>query len=216
MAVGIVLILLLGGCGSSSSTSSSAITSWQRGVEQYLATKNNDPQSLRDVTLEDSRRGFAVLGGEDPRKATDERALLLAHKTIGERPWFIYLVGVVKNEQVQELRLVTLSVAGGQTTWRVGPRDAQAFKQYRDAGWSEWKQHATAGGGVDANKPPPQYTSFPRASDVFEVTIDGSVIRAQHAASSAVFTVDTAQTAATKGTKAAKTAKSDNKSKTGR
>jgi hypothetical protein len=98
----------------------------------------------------------------------------------------------VAKEQVQDLRLVALSVAdGGRATWRIGARDAAAIKQYRDAGWTDWRQHIATGGG-DPGKPPPQYTSFPRAADVFDVTIDGAVVRAKHAGSGAVFVVDTA------------------------
>jgi hypothetical protein len=185
-------MLLLSGCRGGSSSGAGAIATWQRSVEQYIVAKNNDPDALREVTLDDdSRRGFSVLGGLDPRKTTDERALLLAHKPVGNRPWFIYLVGVVKKDVVQDIRLVALSAADGQTVWRVGGRNPRAFKQYRDAGLNEWRQRAAGAGDRAKPPPPPQYTTFPRASDVFDVAIDGTIVRATHAASGAVFTVDT-------------------------
>ena len=184
----LVVLFLLSGCSNDPSSSAGNIESFQKGVEQYLSQRNNDPESLRELTLEDNRHGFAVLGGQDPRKATDQRGLLLAHKPIGDRPWFIYLVGTVKNETVQDLRLVALSAAGGKTVWRVGPKNGSAFKQYRDAALKDWRDH---GGGTDPKaKPPPQYTTFPRASDTFEVTSSGTLIRAKHLQSGAEFTVD--------------------------
>ena len=187
----LVLVFLPSGCSNDPSSSASNIESFQKGVEQYLSQRNNDPEALREVTLEDQRHGFAVLGGQDPRKATDQRGLLLAHKPIGDRPWFVYLVGTVKNEAVQDLRLVALSAAGGKTVWRVGPKNAAAFKQYRDAALKDWRDHS--GGGTDPkSKPPPQYTTFPRASDTFEVTASGNTIRAKHLQSGAEFTVDLA------------------------
>ena len=121
--------------------------------------------------------------------------LLLAHKTIAERPWFIYLVGVVKNDQVQDLRLLALSALAGKTTWRVGERNAPAFKLYRDYALTQWRQH-----NGDRAKPPPPYTTFPRESDTFDVTIDGTLIRATHAASGAQFTVNLAPQAAAQPT----------------
>jgi hypothetical protein len=171
------------GCGGSSKN----ITAWQRGVERYIADHGRDPVVLRDVTLEDNRPGFAVLGGLDPNKSTDARALLLGHKIIADRPWFIYLVGIVAKQKVQEIRLAALSASGSQTIWRLGPRDNHALKLYRDAGWSDWKAH---GGGT--SKPPPQYTTFPRESDVFELTIDGTKITATQKPSGAQWTDDIA------------------------
>ena len=187
--------LFLAGCGGASSGSRNVdLASWQRGVEQYLVQKNNDPEALRDVTLEDGRRGFAVLGADDPRKATDQRALLLAHKAIGDRPWFVYLVGAVSKDVVQDLRLVALSATGGQTLWRVGPRNAAAFKLYHDAAMKDWHDQGGGGAGAaDKSKPPVRYTTFPRAGDVFDVTIDGSTIRAKHVQCGAEFHVDVAQ-----------------------
>jgi hypothetical protein len=183
----LLLSLLVVASGCRSGSSSTDIQPWQRGVEQYLAQKNNDPEALREVTLEDSRRGFAVLGGLDPRKSTDQRGLLVAHKVVGDRPWFVYVVGVVKNDVVQNLRLVALSAAGGQTLWRVGERDPQAFKLYHDHALNDWRQQSG-----DHGKPPVQYTTFPRASDVFDVTVEGTLIRAKHVASGAQFAVDVA------------------------
>jgi hypothetical protein len=181
------LLLCVTGC-SGGGSSAKSIQSFQTGVEQYLAQRNNDPEALREVTLEDNRHGFAVLGGQDPRKSTDQRGLLLAHKPIGDRPWFVYLVGTVKKDVVQDLRVVALSATGGNPVWRVGPKNAAAFKQYRDAAMKDWRDH---GGGSDPkSKPPVQYTTFPRASDAFEVSTSGTLIRAKHVESGAEFTVD--------------------------
>jgi len=191
---------LLSGCSSSSTSAATNVQAFQHGVEQYLAQRNNDPQATDDVTLEDGRRGFAVLGGLDPRHSTDQRALLLAHKVIGDRPWFVYIVGTVKNDVVQDLRLVALSAAGGQTVWRIGPKNTAAFKQYRDAALKDWHAHSDPG----KSKPPPQYTTFPRASDTFEVSTDATTARARHTESGAEFSVAITQATAGAGKKGKK------------
>ena len=185
---------LLAGC----SSSSAALGPWMRSVEQYLAQKSNDPDALREVTLEDGRHGFALLGGLDPRNSTDQRGLLVAHKVIGDRPWFIYLVGMVKNQQVQDIRAVALSAAGGQTIWRLGEKDPQALKLYRDSSISQWRQHAGERTAKPAAKPPADYTTFPREPDVFDVAVEGTNVHVKHAASGAQFSVDTAATTETK------------------
>jgi hypothetical protein len=189
IGVACLLLLAFGAVGCSSGGGGSKdMTAWQRSVEQYIHDRGDDPAVLRDVTLEDNRPGFAVIGGLDPAKSTDARAVLLGHKTINDKPWFIYLVGIVERQKVQEIRLAALSASpsGGQYTWRLGPPDTHALKLYRDWGWTEWKKHS-----ADARaKPPPEYTTFPRAFDQFELKVEGTRITATHKESGAAWIDD--------------------------
>ena len=181
---GVLCLAALTGCASSGSKN---IAGWQKSVEQYIHERGDDPAVLRDACLEDGRPGFVVIGGLDPRKSTDARGILLGHKTIDNRPWFIYLVGIVQREKVQEIRLAALSATpSGQRTWRIGPRDSKSLKLYRDWGWNEWKKVAAGAHGA----PPPHYTNFPRPDDVFDLTLDGQRLIAKHTASGAIWIDD--------------------------
>jgi hypothetical protein len=72
----------------------------------------------------------------------------------------------------------------------------------------DWRDHGGGGGAaVDAKaKPPVQYTTFPRASDSFDVAVAGTTVRATHAESGAQFTVDTAAAAQASAAAPVKTA----------
>jgi hypothetical protein len=179
----LLILIFLAGCSSGSKD----ISSWQRGVEQYIHERGDDPAVLRDVTLEDNRPGFAVIGGLEPAKSIDARALLLGHKIINDRPWFIYLVGIVSRQKVEEIRLAALSASpsGGQYIWRLGPRDTHALKLYRDWGGNEWKKH-----GDSRSKPPPDYTTFPRGFDQFDLKVEGTRITATDKGSGATWIDD--------------------------
>src|SRR5437763_92600 len=93
LPVSLVLFLLVG-CGSSSRSVS--FPSWQKQVEQYVHEQGKgDPTVLRDVTIADGQKGFAVLGSPDRGNATDAVGVLLGHRAIRGRPSFVYLVGLV-------------------------------------------------------------------------------------------------------------------------
>src|SRR3954452_20375590 len=87
------------GCASSAS-----LSSWQHNVESYVAEKG-DPTTLRDVTIDGQRHGFAVIGQAEAEKSTDAVGVLIAQQQIAGRPWFIYLVGLVHQQKVNEIRL---------------------------------------------------------------------------------------------------------------
>src|SRR5215213_1635807 len=100
LAVGLLTVFSALGC-----SSSVTVPQWQQQVERYVREDGRgDPNVLRNMTLEGGRAGFGIIGADDPHTSTDAKGLLLAHKRIGERPWFIYLVGFVNKQEVSELQ----------------------------------------------------------------------------------------------------------------
>jgi hypothetical protein len=181
LLLSLLLLWAVGGCARTVN-----LKTWEKDVETYVReTGDGDPGVLRDVTLSGGRRGFAVVGKDDPAHTTDANGLLLDHQTIANRPWFIYLVGIVKEQDVREIRLAALSVFHGNTTWRISPKDKQALKRYQDDGLAHWNELSHGGG-----KPPAEYTTFPRPGDVFDVNVSGSAVRATHRESGAQWEVN--------------------------
>jgi hypothetical protein len=183
--VALLLLGLVSGCASSAS-----LESWKGGVDKYVALHGDDPNALRDVTLYGDRRGFGVIGQNDPRQSTDAKALLLAHQEIGGRPWFIYLVGLVGQQKVRDIRLAARSQEPGQPAlWAMSKADPKALKLYREYNEGLWRRsqpdkHARV---------PSSYTDFPRDADRFEVKVQGTRVEAMHPASGARWQVDVAQ-----------------------
>jgi len=174
--VGVVLILLsMVGC-----TSAVTIPKWQQGVERYVREDGRgDPNILRNTTVETGRPGFAMIAAPDPKNSTDVKGVLLGHKRIGERPWFIYLVGLVNRQNVSELRLAALNVRGGQFRWVMGRSDAGALKTYRNYNESLGKQRS------GQSKAPITFQGFPQESDAFDVTVEQDRVTAIHQGSGA-------------------------------
>jgi len=171
-----LLIFCAGGC-----TSGVSISSWQHQLERYVRDDGHgDPAVLRDMTLDDTRRGFAIIGDEDPRKGTDAKGLLLAHRPINGRPWFIYLVGLVKDQKVDEIRLAALSVNHGKFDWVLSQKNPHSTQMYRN--YNEGLGKKRSPGQKNA---PPDYEGFPRAEDVFDLGINGNNVDAVHQGSGA-------------------------------
>jgi len=181
--VSLLILLVAGGCSSSAS-----LSSWQDSVVKYVQLNGNDPNVLRDVTLTGTRRGFGQIGGEDPRKSTDARGVLLAHRDISGRPWFVYLVGVVKSEKVDDIRLALLSYTGGHPTWHVSSKSPKSLKTYQHYNEGLWYQQHPG----EKSKPTAGYTTFPRDEDRFDLAVNGSHAVATHTQSGAKWGADAA------------------------
>jgi hypothetical protein len=171
---------LCGGCGGPSAGSVS-IPAWQEHVEKYVHDfGKDDPASLREVSLPDGRKGFAVNGSPLPQEAQDVVGLMLAFRPIEGRPSFVYLVGVVDKERVTDIRLALLSIdSGAKFHWSVSPPNASALATY---------QRFRGAAGADNEKRHPE--NFPAPQDVFTLTsAEGGRVTAVHAPSGASWTV---------------------------
>ena len=173
----IFALFACGGCGGPSAGSIS-IPAWQQHVEKYVHDfGKDDPASLRDVSLPDGRKGFAVNGSPLPQESQDVVGVLLAFRPIDGRPSFVYLVGVVDKERVSDIRLALLSIDGSaKFHWSISPPNAPALAAYQKSR------------GADADKRRPE--NFPAERDVFTITsVEGGRVTAVHAPSGASWSV---------------------------
>jgi hypothetical protein len=151
------------------------LSTWQRGVEHYIDDQGNgDPNILRDTTLPTAQRGFAMIGQADVSRSTDADGLLLGHRYINGRPWFIFLVGMIKSGQLDDVRLAALSHEAEKNIWQISEADQAAVDVYR----------RTLSGSTST------YMAFPAPSDQFKLEIDASTIRVQHVQSGAQWHLD--------------------------
>jgi hypothetical protein len=158
------------------------MSSWQKSVTKYVDDQGKgDPIVLRDMTVpEDGRPGFSVIGHHDTRESADVNGVLLGHEKVGDRTWFVYLVGQVEKERVIDIRLAAVSMRGGKSTWKRGKGSKQSFNAYRAYGEKQAKERFP-----DRRKMPPRYLGFPRPDDVFKLTNENGKLTATHEASEA-------------------------------
>lgn len=129
-----------------------SLADWQSAVEEYVWEEAaGDPAALRDLESAPGRRGFALFSDPDPARSTDARGVLVAHRTVAGRPWFVFLVGLVGQGAVRDVRPAAFSAPAGEFEWVVGEPNGQSLAAYL--------ARATTGG-------------FPAAGDAFELTAD--------------------------------------------
>ena len=177
----VAFVTLATGCGGGARQAS--VAAWQKNVEQYVRVQGKgDPAVLRDLTISDSRRGYAMVGSEQPSESTDANGLLIGFRELDGRGYFIYLVGVVERQRVKEIHLAALTTDGGKMEWKTGPNSNAALEAYRACNDKLWR-----GRFPDRSTPPPQYTGFPTPDDHFHMSISGNRVTATHPPSGATW-----------------------------
>src|SRR5688500_11569470 len=131
LAISSIAIATAGGC-----SCQPTMSSWQKSVKKYVHDQGKgDPMVLRDMTVpEDGRPGFSVIGHHDTRESVDVNGVLLGHEKVGNRTWFVYLVGQVEKERVTDIRLAAVSMQGGKSTWKRGKGSKASLDAYRAFG----------------------------------------------------------------------------------
>ena len=154
------------------------LSSWQRSVERYVWDEGNgDPNVLRDMSWDDVHKGFAIMSDPEPARSVDAIGLLLGHRRVGDTGCFVFLVGLVRNQRLEDIRPVALYVDAGRFHWVVGASDRQVLIVYRRADASE-----SPPGPVRSAQPP-----FPSPSDSFRLDVRGGEIIITHQGSGATW-----------------------------
>ena len=149
------------------------LAAWQHSVEQYVWDEGNgDPNVLRDTNLPTSQRGFALIGGPEIERSNDADGLLLGQRVIDGHRWFIFLVGLIQEGSLEDVRLVGLLWTPVGVTWRVGARDVQMVRRYQ------------------ATQPPRAFSVFPAEGDQFDLAIQGCQAVVAHLHSGAIWQLD--------------------------
>ena len=162
------LALLLGACAQS------PIGTWQGEVERFtLERGNGDLNALRMASDDGDRFDFvdrrARLLEMFPSNRRDVHALVLGMHTLGDAPWQVFIVGVVRysgtlarfplgNPRVEDIRLAAVQNDGNGFRWRMGEGDKVQLARY--VGAQEGKD-----------------STFPSAQDRWKVRFDGPAVR---------------------------------------
>lgn len=174
---------ILAGCAASPRDSS--MSSWQQNADRYVETIGQaDPASLRETTYDGVRPGFSVYSSDRPENSTDVVGVLVARRTIDGRPTSVYLLGLVRAQKVEDIRVALMTVPDGKSHWLISTADPQAtarYTGYADRLWRErFPGRATA---------PVDYTTFPRGEDRFDLDVGTDTLTVTHAESGATWSM---------------------------
>ena len=181
--IGLLLLgaFLAGGCAKSVS-----FESWRNDVDAYVREKGGgDPAVLRTLDASPSHRGFRVISKARPTESTDVVGVLIGSARAAGRPWTVFLVGLVDESKVEDIRLAALSIQNGRHTWRWGIEDDSAVEAYTD-----YNKRLARRRFPDRRKPPPGYLAFPREDDRFELATESASLGVTHPPSGAKWHVN--------------------------
>ena len=187
-AIAILIVLATSGCQQQVS-----LRTWRDSVEHYVWDQGNgDPSVLRDLPTPGPWKGFSILSENDPASATDINGVLLGHRQIASKTYFIFLVGLVQQQEVQDIRLAALWPAPEGFQWRFARSNSQSLRAYRDFKVAQWQK-------LFPQRPngPWSYTGFPCEGDMFKLAVSGGKITATHEQSGASWTLELPQDVAT-------------------
>ena len=195
--IGALIVGVAGGCAGPD-----PVKAWQSSLEQYVAIEGHgDLNALRRTDRAPSENDFGLLGASRvgfpfiaPRR-TDANGVLLGHRLIDDRHWYLYLVGMVEyrgsfvdwpldDPRVTDIRLIGVSGTDGDMDWRVGESTLVALERYCLPQRERWRRSDPSRTGSD-DAP----TVFPTDADVFELTVGAEVAKVIDQHSKAEWTV---------------------------
>jgi hypothetical protein len=97
----------------------------------------------------------------------DVQGILIGHHRAAERFWFVFLVGVLRQQTsgppiIEDVRLVAMTVLGRELRWVVSDPDAIATRRYISPS--------------PATPADPAFRIFPKAADRYRTVVDGELI----------------------------------------
>jgi hypothetical protein len=122
---------------------------WQEDLAAYLKREELDwPTRLSQLRDMQTRQGLrpgriqftTLAAGGDPDRADawDVTGLLLGRQVIGERDWYVFIVGIVEREdfrpvEIHDIRLMAFTAGGDEPIWREGAPNAESLRGYKEA-----------------------------------------------------------------------------------
>ncbi|HWE97773.1 MAG TPA: hypothetical protein VG269_27710 [Tepidisphaeraceae bacterium] len=191
-----MVVLVAFPCGCTADRSDPpTIQTWRQSLEKYVwEHANGDPNVVADMSWDDVHKGFAVIGEPLADRSTDQIGLLVAHKLLNGKPFFLFVLGTVRQQKLEGICAVALQVEGEAFYWTVGPDDPKSLGLYR-----AWSDADRTQAGPREPVPPP----FPRVEESFEVTIENDQFVIRHRESGARWEVRPLTLSATRATRRA-------------
>lgn len=185
LRLGWALIAAASGCAHQAT-----VRQWQASVQHTISEQSApDPAVLRSTRLDDGWRVFRINGQVDPEGSTDQVGVLIGRVVVGARPWFVFLLGAVKDHALIKARLAAMTPARSRWQWAMGPDNAAAVKQYRAYWARRWASE-------HPNRPKDVQPGFvwPRQADHFKMTSHGSRVTVRELNSGAHWSMTLAST----------------------
>jgi hypothetical protein len=176
VAIAFLVSTFAGGCAKSVN-----FDTWRAGVEDYVKNHGGgDPAVLRELNADPSHPGYRMFSEDRPSQSTDAVGVLVGNAVVADRPWVVFLVGLIDKQKVHDIRVAALSMRDNKYTWRMSKKDDKALDAYVNHNRGLARRRFP-----DRKDPPVEYLSFPREEDRFEMSQQGESVGVTHPPSGA-------------------------------
>lgn len=149
------------------------VEQWQGRFEEYVRQQaNGDLNFLRGMEPRAGRRTFAVHGAADPDTSTDVSGIWLGSHRYDGRRWQFFLVGVVEQHRIADIRLAAVTRVGERLVWQTGPADESTLARYRSVRTDRGLEPAD-----DSVRPGAGFVDWPAPGDDYALEVDGATVR---------------------------------------
>ena len=166
LAALIVCFILLGSAGcTGGSGAKPTYEGWKASIQSHADTRGDgDINSLRSSDSQSDRIAFNVIGSEQPDNSADVNSILLGRRSILSQDWYIFIVGMVKAGDVQDIRVAAARNGTPALVWQFGIEEPSSTSTYRTA---KLRSRLRGDSAV---------IGFPLEEDQFSVETAGSLI----------------------------------------
>jgi hypothetical protein len=151
------------------------LTAWQQDITHYIVEQGRgDPNCLRDQVDLRSRRSLRpaaiTFASIDNADSHDACGVLVGQEQVGSRPWYFFVVGILKNHprrgsRLEELQVLAFTPSGNGLLWAKGLAEGDAVGTYFDVGKERRRLRDLWRDGW--NRP------FPGPTDMFTLAVSG-------------------------------------------
>jgi len=166
LAALVVWLTLLGvvGC-TGGSGAKPTYEGWKASIQSHADTRGDgDINSLRSSDSQSGQIAFNVIGSEQPDKSNDVNSILLGRRSILGTDWYVFIVGIVKAGDVQDIRVAAARNGTPALVWQFGIEDRASTSTYRTAKLRSRMRGDSA------------VIGFPLEEDQFSIETAGSLI----------------------------------------
>jgi len=162
--VSLSVMLFLAGCGGGTGAKPT-YEGWKGSIQNHVDTRGDgDINTLRSSDSRSGHIAFNVIGSEQPDHSTDVNSLLLGRRSILDQDWYVFVVGMVKAGNVQDIRVAAARNGNPALVWKFGLEEPASTSAYRTA-----KLRARLRGDS-------ALIGFPLEEDQFSIETAGSLV----------------------------------------
>jgi hypothetical protein len=90
------------------------LAGWRGGLREESRRRGSG--GVAELNADAAHPGYKQIGGDRPSESRDAVGVLVGNAMVADRPWVVFLVGLVDKQRVHDIRVAALSVRDNHYT----------------------------------------------------------------------------------------------------